>query len=410
MADRVVVVGAGVVGLSCAWHLQAAGADVVVLDRGRPGSGASWGNAGQLAPALAVPLPDRANLLSGARSVFTLNSPVSLPRRPTVPLVRYLGAFAANSTSRRWLAAMRSLMPLNAIALDEFDFLINHGVRTQAVAAPFYSAFRTSAEGGEVLGELLRVAQAGYPVDCQILSGAQLLDQAPHVARARAGVRLNGQRFVDPPQFVGALADAVRERGGDIRAEAEVSAIRSHGSTVEAVTCDRAVVAGAVVVANGAWLPRLVRAHGVRVPMFAGRGYSFTVDTTSPPPPVMTHFPGPRIACTPYRGGFRVTSLMELAPVDKPLTQRRLLAFIRRAREALIGVRWDSMRDVWAGARPLTADGLPLVGATRSPGVYVAGGHGMWGVTLAPITGRLLAGLIVRGEQDPTLMPFDPLR
>lgn len=74
------------------------------------------------------------------------------------------------------------------------------------------------------------------------------------------------------------------------------------------------------------------------------------------------------------------------------------------------GVDLDDRRDEWVGSRPVTPDGLPLVGATAGRGVYVAGGHGMWGIVLGPATGRLLAKQIVTGQVDPVLTPFDPLR
>jgi D-amino-acid dehydrogenase len=76
----------------------------------------------------------------------------------------------------------------------------------------------------------------------------------------------------------------------------------------------------------------------------------------------------------------------------------------------LQGVDWSSVRDVWVGPRPVSADGMPLIGATKVPGVFVAGGHGMWGVTLGPITGQLLAEEIVSGRRSPALSAFSPLR
>ena len=74
------------------------------------------------------------------------------------------------------------------------------------------------------------------------------------------------------------------------------------------------------------------------------------------------------------------------------------------------GVDWSQRHDEWVGSRPCTADGLPLVGATRTPRVFVAGGHGMWGITHGPVTGRLLAQLILTGREPEQIKPFDPLR
>ncbi len=102
--------------------------------------------------------------------------------------------------------------------------------------------------------------------------------------------------------------------------------------------------------------------------------------------------------------------MMELRPADAALDPRRIDAIVAAARPMLTGADLDDRRDEWVGSRPCTNDGLPLIGATRSPNVLVAGGHGMWGVALGPITGKLLAERIVSGVTPPTLTPFDPLR
>jgi D-amino-acid dehydrogenase len=101
---------------------------------------------------------------------------------------------------------------------------------------------------------------------------------------------------------------------------------------------------------------------------------------------------------------------MEFRRPDEPLQPRRIQAIINQARTLMTGVNLDDRYDEWVGSRPVTPDGLPLVGATRAPGVYVAGGHGMWGVVLGPATGKLLAERIVTGRTDPAIAPFDPLR
>ena len=147
----------------------------------------------------------------------------------------------------------------------------------------------------------------------------------------------------------------------------------------------------------------------MRVPVQAGRGYSFTVATDEPARhPV--YLPHARLACTPYQGRFRIAGTMEFRGPDEPFQPGRIAAIVRQARRLLTGVDLEHRADEWVGSRPVTPDGLPLVGATRAPNVYVAGGHGMWGMVLGPVTGRLLAERIVTGETHPAIAPFDPLR
>jgi D-amino-acid dehydrogenase len=102
--------------------------------------------------------------------------------------------------------------------------------------------------------------------------------------------------------------------------------------------------------------------------------------------------------------------MMEFRPADAGLDTRRIEAIVNEARPLLLGAELGSRRDEWVGARPCTPDGLPVIGPTKSPRVYVAGGHGMWGVTLGPATGQLLAERMVTGRLPVQLRPFDPLR
>ena len=102
--------------------------------------------------------------------------------------------------------------------------------------------------------------------------------------------------------------------------------------------------------------------------------------------------------------------MMEFRAADAPMDPRRIQALVGEARTLLKGAHLDDREDEWVGARPCTADGLPLVGATTDPRVFVAGGHGMWGVTLGPVTGKLLAEQIVTGQRPAALRLIDPLR
>jgi D-amino-acid dehydrogenase len=128
------------------------------------------------------------------------------------------------------------------------------------------------------------------------------------------------------------------------------------------------------------------------------------------PVPGPVYLPDIRVACTPYQDGLRVAGTMEFRGPDAPGAPARLTAIIESTRPFLDGVRWDERRDVWVGPRPVTPDGRPLVGAVRAQNIYVAGGHGMWGLAHGPVTGRLLAEQITTGKQPAALRPLDPLR
>ena len=139
-----------------------------------------------------------------------------------------------------------------------------------------------------------------------------------------------------------------------------------------------------------AWLPKLAKPLGVKTQIQAGRGYSFSV-ATDDPAEFPIYFPARRVACTPYQGRLRIAGTMEFRGPDEPLQTGRIDAILASVRPLFTNMDLENLEDIWVGARPVTPDGLPVVGATRSPGVYVAGGHGMWGIVLGPATGKLLA-------------------
>jgi D-amino-acid dehydrogenase len=116
------------------------------------------------------------------------------------------------------------------------------------------------------------------------------------------------------------------------------------------------------------------------------------------------------VACTPLGGRLRVAGMMEFRRHGDPLDPRRIAAVADAVRPFLRGVDLDDRRSEWVGSRPCTADGLPLVGGTTSPRVFIAGGHGMWGIALGPVTGMLLAERVLKGQAPDALAPFDPCR
>lgn len=403
-----IVIGAGIVGLSTAWFLQERGVDVCVVDRTGVAAGASWGNAGWISPGLAIPLNEPGVLRYGLRNLLSPTAPLHLPLTRDLRQWAFVTRFAANCRRSSWTRALLANKPLNDEAIEAYDVLTANGVDAPVTDAPITAVFRDPREAGRLRDELRRVAETGRDVEVTELSGADLRERVPLAsAEITVGLEIHGQRYVDPARFVQALADSVVDRGATIH-RMDITGVDSGpgGVTVHSAG-GQELSAGAVVIATGAWLHQLAQ-RWVRVPVQAGRGYSFTVPVDRPvPAPV--YLPEVRVACTPCAAGLRVAGTMEFRDPDAPLISKRVDAIVAAARPLLDGVRWDERGPSWVGPRPVTPDGRPLIGAVAED-VYVAAGHGMWGLTHGPVTGRLLAEQITTGKQPDVLDEFDPLR
>ncbi|HLS03990.1 MAG TPA: FAD-dependent oxidoreductase [Actinomycetales bacterium] len=410
--SRIGIVGAGTVGLATGWFLQEHGIEVTIFDKTGVAAGSSRGNAGWLTPGLAAPLPDPAVLHYGIKAVLSPASPVYVPPTLHPGLISFLVRFMRNSTKKRWQNAMRSLIPINEIALNSFDELTEGGVDEPTHKTDeFIAAFRTEIERAGMIEELVHIQNSGQQLEYEPVTGTRLREIEPALStHITAGILLKGQRFVDPGAYAQSLADSFKKRGGQIITGLNVTNTERRGTEIVVELANGDIeVFDAVVLATGTWLNQLGRSHGVKKRVQAGRGYSFASPIT---PAVRNpiYFPIQRVACTPLGDRLRVAGMMEFRSPSAPLDPRRIGAIIAAARPLLRNIDLSDRQDEWVGSRPCTTDGLPLIGRTKTEGIYVAGGHGMWGITLGPATGKLLAEQMITGEVPTALRDFDPLR
>ena len=243
------------------------------------------------------------------------------------------------------------------------------------------------------------------------LGPAEAREAEPSLAPDLAGAILTEvDRWIRPESLTAGLAAWLHENGVELREHVEVRSVT--GSSVETsagkVACDR------VVVAAGITSSPFLAALGVRVTLAPARGYSvlYTGDVT-PAPRHALYLADALLGLSAYDGGLRLAGVFELGHSALEVDGRRLRAMLTSAdpffAEWRPSVAPQASR--WAGLRPLTSDGLPLIGPTpRDPHVFVATGHGMLGVTLAPATASLLAPLVLEGRSAPELTPFSPSR
>jgi D-amino-acid dehydrogenase len=408
------VVGAGVVGLSCAIHLAAGGVEVTVVDGSAPGSGASRSNAGWLVPSMCEPVPSPASLRVALRSLASRGGPLAVGWEPSARYAAFLMRMLAASTRSVHDRGSRALERLGSRALSAFDDLEAEGVepvrRRRGVSLLFLDRHHLREHGDHL------EAAAGRGSARVVRMGVGDLREAmPSLGRGVVGgLHCPDEQHVDPSVLVDALTAACRERGVTLLADSHAFRVRVDGGEPVVATTQGDVRADAVVVAAGVGSRTLLGASGVRVPVRAGKGYG--VDYTASPVelPTCTYLAEHRVALTPLDGRLRLAGTMAFGDETARVDRKRVNAIVSPVGHYLEG--WpDPPADdpvVWSGLRPMTPDGLPLIG--RLPGhdrVVLATGHAMLGVTLGPLTGSLVADLLLHRARDEALLhPFRPTR
>jgi D-amino-acid dehydrogenase len=411
MAERVVVVGAGAVGLSCAYFLQLAGCSVTVLDSGPVGAGASWGNAGWISPSLSAPIPGPAALRTALRSIGRPDSPLWLAPRPDPAFALWGLGFLAHCTrasSERGLAATALL---SRDAFRYYEQMRDDGLSVDLQRQGLLFVAQSASELDAEQAELSRLAGHGLVTEIARLSGEQCRERQPVLGpRVAGGLHAATEGHLDPRQLTAGLAALLTSRGAVVRTGAAVRGFAVRDGRVAAVRADvpggAEISADSVVIAAGALSVPVTRMLGARLPMTAGKGYSVSVGCPQLPQAPM-YLVETRVGATPMGGRLRLAGTIEFSGLNSRLDPRRIASLLRAARAYLPELDWDDVTQEWTGMRPLCPDGLPVL--DRVPGTanaYLATGHSTLGITLAAVTGAHMAEFVRTGTAPAALAPF----
>lgn len=400
---RVIVVGGGVIGVCCAYFLAKLGARVTVVERGEIGAGASFGNAGCIAPGH-PPLNTPSRKRGALRQVLDPKSPVFIPPRWDPALARWLLAFRAHCTEERLEAGMRTLAPLGRASLDLFDRLVeDERLDCEYRRTGYYEVCRTRGRLDAILHEAELVRRFGFRADS--LEEDALREREPGLGMPlEGGVYYPEAATCDPHRFVLELAERARSHGARFRTGLAVTGVRTRGNAAAGVTLDgdRVAEADAVVLATGAYSLKLTRALGLRLPVQAGKGYHRDMPTEpgrEPPLTTTCVLSESSVFCTPFEGFVRLAGTLEFSGVNDEMRRSRLEQLTDSAARYLTRLGGGDPVSEWCGLRPCTPDGLPIIGPIPGvAGVFVATGHAMLGLTLGPVTGRLIAEVILDGS------------
>ena len=400
---RVLVVGGGVIGISCAYALVRRGTGVILLERDEIGRGASYGNAGTIASGH-PPMNKPGRVMEALKRMLDPTAPLYIVPRWDPGLARWLWQFSRNCTTRQLETNMRVLGPMGQTSFEQFNRIVEEeelacGFRAEG----YYEVCRTEAGLEASHRDLALMRDQGFATEG--LSGDELRARVPDLAEGTlGGAFFSDAATCDPYQFVLEMAERVRRHGGDIRPGHPVDAVvPGSGATIGVRTRSGDVIeADALVLATGAYSLELTRALGCPLPVQPGKGYHRDLEVGDGSAPALNAacvLAETSVFCTPRDGTLRLAGTMEFSGLNHRMRQPRLEQLTTAAGRYMDGIGTTGVRSEWCGLRPCTPDGLPIVG--RVPGhdrVFVATGHAMSGLTLSPVTGSLIADLVL-GER-----------
>ncbi len=399
---HVVVVGGGVIGVCCAYFLARRGARVTLLERGEIGSGASFGNAGCIAPGHG-PINKPGRVSQALKSLPRETSPLYIAPRWDPELARWLWMFRRFCNAEHWHHALQALAPLSR----ETTGLYRELVRGEAIACGYrpegyYEVFRTEKGMAAAAREADIMERHGFGADR--LSGAAMREREPALNdRVVGGVFLRDGATVNPHRFVTGVADRAARYGAALRPGVKVAAVATRGREVAGVETaeGETIAADVVVLATGAYSIELAQRLGCRYPLQAAKGYHSDRATREGETPALrnTCMLGERsVFCTPMDGFVRFAGTLEFSGVNHEIRRSRLEQLTKSARQYLEGLGDAEAQSEWCGLRPCIADGLPVVGPVPGyRGAFVATGHAMLGLTLGPVTGKLISEYVLDG-------------
>jgi D-amino-acid dehydrogenase len=409
----VTIVGAGIIGIGCAHYLRRAGFDVTVIDKGTIAGGCSHGNCGYICPSHVLPLTEPGAIRTALKSLLRPNDPFRVKPRLSIALWTWMWQFARRCNRGQMLSAGQHLKAILDSSMQEYRTLIaSEGLDCEWTENGLLYVLRTD-HGVQEFAATDRLLTDEFGVQATRLAGRDLPDFEPALKPGLAGAfHYPADVSVRPDRLNRSWSERLRKQGVRFLERCELHAVtKGEGRVTALETTHGPVTSEFVVFAAGALSSRLGSELNCRIPIEPGKGYSVTMRRPAICPRHPMLFPEHRVGVSPFQDGYRLGSMMEFAGFDTTIPAKRIQQLRDSAKPYLLEPYTDEVEETWYGWRPMTWDSLPIIG--RVPGLrnaYLATGHNMLGLTLAPVTGRLIAELLLDEPTHLDVSPFSPQR
>ncbi len=406
---HILIVGGGVIGLCTAYYAAEHGYRVMLCDRAAETDlGCSYGNAGMITPSHFVPLAAPGAIRLALKWMWNPESPFYMKPRFDLRLIEWAWKFRRAATVDHVRKSAPLLLHLNLASRACFVDLAREWGNAFGLEQKGIVMVCNTAQGLEHEIATATVArELCLPVE--VLQARDVAKLEPEIRmRVVGGIYFPRDAYLTPGSFMENLIERVRERRVELSWSTTVTGWRVSGNRVEAVTTTRGEMsADEYVICSGAWSSQIARELQLHLPMQAGKGYSLTLPNPRRKPSHAMILSEARVAVTPMGEALRFGGTMEITGTDLSINPARVRGIIKAVPKYLPDFSADDFRGVqpWAGLRPCSPDGLPYIGRfARYANLSVATGHAMMGLSLGPITGKLMTEML---SGEPTSIAID---
>jgi len=411
MAEKtdLLIIGGGSIGLNSAYYAQKAGRQVTILDSAEIGVGSSAGNAGHIVPSHIIPLA-AAGMVPQAMlwMLDPKNSPFSMRFSLDPAYLYWLARFAGFCTQANISNGKGPLDQIGRLSYRNFEYLIkDESISCSYAQNDLLFLFTDPKAYAAGIHEADFMRENGIPT--QVYDRAAVLAVEPLASdMVIGGVHYTGDASLHPAVFLRELKEIIRVAGGSLREREQVTRFEvSNGRVTRVITNKAEYEPEAVVLSAGAWTPRLQKDLGIRVPIQPAKGYSVTYKAPNSMPKGALLLGEKRVAITPMGDQLRFTGRLELSSLEQNVDMKKVND-IAEAAHMYLNLEKTPVIETWAGLRPTTPDGLPIIAKPkRLSNLIIAAGHAMLGLSLGPGTGQLVSEL---ANGSPTAFDLSPFR
>lgn len=411
---HILIIGAGIIGLSSAYYLNKKGFQVTILDDTDGTDNCSYGNAGFFSPSHFIPLASPGIISQGLKWMLRSDSPFYIKPRLNRDLISWGVKFYKSANQEqvnRAAPVLHSLITksrkLIEDILDDEKFDVGFNDQGMVMYCKTQHALDEESEVAEFATKL------GQRVEIVNATEAKNINPGLDIDVVGA-VYFKEDASITPHAFIGDLKNRLEENDVKILYNQRVErlVVNKNQKVEKIITSGNEYVADDYIVAAGSWTGKILKSIDVRVPMQGGKGYSFVLPNPKVMPRTCAILTEARVAVTPMQHGLRFAGTMEINGLDLNINPKRVQGIVEAIGKYFPQFTQDDFKDIdpWAGLRPCSPDGVPYIGRTKKyNNLLVATGHAMLGVTLGPITGQLMSQLVAGEptEMDLSLMDVD---